>query len=84
MIEYEFTLILAGSPELTDDLCDELFAAGCNDATPSSSRGVTRMIFHREADSLESAIRSAVANVQAAGCRVERLEIDANADVMKV
>ena len=25
---YDFTLILSGSPELTDDLADKLFAAG--------------------------------------------------------
>ena len=58
MKTYEFALILAGAPELTDDLCDALFAAGCDDSSPSQSCGVTRIIFDREADSLETAIRS--------------------------
>ncbi|HTN74847.1 MAG TPA: hypothetical protein VL096_06355 [Pirellulaceae bacterium] len=86
MTKYEFTLILTGSPELTDDLCDALFAAGCDDATPSESCGVTKMVFHRVADSLEVAIRSAIANVEAAGCQVERLEMDnhALAETLKV
>ena len=79
MTMYEFTLILTGGPELTDDLCDALFAAGCDDATPSSSGGVARMVFHRVADSLENGIRSAIANVQAAGCQVEYLEMDIQA-----
>ena len=39
--------------------------------------GATRYIsFHREADSLESAIRIAVADVQKTGCVVERLQIE--------
>lgn len=76
MTKYEFTLILAGGPELTDDLCDALFGAGCDDATPSQSAGVTKIVFHREAETLESAIRTAIANVQATGCHVARLEMD--------
>jgi hypothetical protein len=39
--------------------------------------------FHREADSLESAIRSAIAHVGAAGCTVTRVEIDAEAAALK-
>ena len=38
--------------------------------------GVPYISFHREADSLESAIRSAVADVQEGGCVVERVQID--------
>jgi hypothetical protein len=72
-------LILAGSPELTDDLCDGLFDAGCDDASPSQSCGTTRLVFHREAATLEEAIRSAIANVQSAGCQVERIEMDSQA-----
>lgn len=84
MTKYEFTLILAGAPELTDELCDALFAAGCDDGSPGQSGGVTRIDFDREAKSLEEAIRSAIANVQAAGCKVDRLQIEGTADLMKV
>jgi hypothetical protein len=84
MTEFEFTVILAGVSEITEELADALFEAGCDDATPSSSGGVTRVAFDREARSLEDAIRSAIANVQAAGCTVARVEIDAEAAVLKV
>ena len=84
MQEYDFTVILAGVPELTDELSERLFAAGCDDGSPSSRGGVTRVAFDRESDSLENAIRSAVANVQAAGCTVERVEIPAASSLLKV
>ena len=35
--EYDFALILTGVPELTTDVEDGLFQAGCDDATPASS-----------------------------------------------
>lgn len=83
MSTYDFTLIFSGPAELTDDLAEKLFAAGCDDATPSSSAGTVSVDFSREATDLESAIRSAIANVSAAGCVVERVEIDADAPVLK-
>ncbi len=79
MKTYEFELILAGAPELTDDLCDALYEAGCDDSSPYSSDAITYVPFDREADSLENAIRSAIADVQKAGCQVERLEMDTDA-----
>jgi hypothetical protein len=79
MTKFEFTLILKGSPELTEDIADELFAAGCDDGTPGTSEGVFSIDFHREADSLEAAIRSAIQNVNTAGYDVERVEIEAEA-----
>ena len=75
MTKYEFTLILKGPLELTEDIADELFEAGCDDGTPGTCEGVFSIDFHREAESLEQAIRSAIANVKAAGCEVERVEI---------
>jgi hypothetical protein len=76
-MKYDFTLILKDAPELTENLADALFAAGCEDGTPGMCAGVTLIDFHREAASLEMAIRSAVANASAAGCVVSRVEIDA-------
>jgi hypothetical protein len=69
--------------ELTEELTDKLFAAGCDDATPSSCDGILSVDFSREASDLESAIRSAIANTSAAGCIVERVEIDADAPSLK-
>ena len=77
MIKYDFTLILSGSPELTEDMADSLFGAGCDDGTPGTCDNVFTIDFHRRASSLEEAIRSAIGNVQSAGYQVSRVEIDA-------
>jgi hypothetical protein len=46
------------------------------------SCGVVYINFHREADCLESAIRSAVADVQKAGCMVERVQIESDSPLL--
>lgn len=79
MHKYEFTLILKESPELTEEIADELFTAGCDDGTPGTCNGVFSIDFHREAHSLEAAIHSAIKNVRSAGYDVERVEIEADA-----
>ena len=79
MNKYEFTLILAESLELTDGIADALFEAGCDDGTPGTCNGVFSIDFHREAASLEEAIRSAIENVRTAGYKVTRVEIEAEA-----
>lgn len=76
MTKYEFTLLLSEPSELTEDMADTLFEAGCDDGTPGTCNGVFSIDFHREANSLEEAIRSAIANVRAAGYDVERVEIE--------
>jgi hypothetical protein len=83
MATYDFTLILSGPTELTDELADKLFAAGCDDATPSSAGGVISIDFGRDSSDLETAIRSAIANVSTAGYVVARVEIDAEAAGLK-
>ena len=81
MHKYDFTLIFAEPLELTDDLADALFAAGCDDGTPGTCDGVFSIDFHREATTLEEAIRSAIEDVRAAGSEVARGEIEADAVV---
>jgi len=75
-MNYEFSLILKADTEITEELADKLFEAGCDDGTPGTFCGTPYISFHRESESLESAIRSAVADVQNAGCVVERLQIE--------
>jgi hypothetical protein len=75
MKEHEFTVILA-SPEESEDDANRLYEAGCADGSISTSNGVTRIDFHRQAPSLEEAIRSAIANVQAAGFHVAHVLIE--------
>jgi hypothetical protein len=60
-------------------LADRLFAAGYDDGTPSQRCGVVQIGFSRDATDLESAIRSAIADVMAAGCSVERVQIESDA-----
>ena len=76
MKTYEFSLVLT-APEVTDDDCGRLFEAGCDDGTVVTREGVTHIAFDREAESLEEAIRSATAQVSAAGFEVVRVEMDA-------
>jgi len=79
MKKYDFTLILSGSLELTEEIAEALFEAGCDDGTPGTSEGVFLIDFHREAHSLEDAIQSAIADVKSAGYQVARVEIEAEA-----
>jgi len=77
MKKYEFTLLLKGPLELTEEIADAIFSAGCDDGTPGTCNGVFTIDFHREASSLENAISTAIANVKSAGYEVERAEIEA-------
>ena len=79
MKKYEFSLILKGSPELTEQIAEELFAAGCDDGTPGTCNGVFSISFHRQSESLETAISSAIKQVEASGHGVEHVQIEAEA-----
>jgi len=74
MTTYEFRLVLANQSDLSLDEADALCEAGCDDATFGGCDGVVYGVFHREADTLERAIRSALADVQRAGFTVARVE----------
>ncbi len=78
MTTYDFTVVLKDAPELTEELADKLFAAGCDDGTPAMCCGSTTIDFHREAATLEDAIRSAIADVNSAGCIASHAQIDAD------
>lgn len=78
MKTYEFDVVLKDTNEVSDDQADALFAAGCDDGTTASGDGMAWVHFDREASSLEEAIRSAVAQVQAAGFKASKVELDVN------
>jgi hypothetical protein len=73
---YRFTVILAGLDGISDDLAETLFEAGCDDGSPWSSQGVAAIGFDRKAESFEQAVRSAIADVQKAGCHVAWVKIE--------
>lgn len=83
MHKYDFRLILTNAVELTEEIADALFEAGCDDGTPGTCDGVFLIDFHREADSLEEALRSALSQVQSAGYAVDHIEIEADALLSK-
>jgi len=83
MKTYDFTLILSSPSELTEDFADKVFAAGCEDGTPSSCEGQLSIDFSREGADLESSIRSAIADASSAGCVVDRVQIAADAAALK-
>lgn len=67
MPTFDFQLVLSNVEAMTEEIADALFGAGCDDGTPFSSQGVAAIGFAREANSLEEAIRSAIADVNKAG-----------------
>jgi hypothetical protein len=81
MKTYEFDVFLLDISEITDDQADALFAAGCDDGTPTSCDGRAWIHFYREADSLEEAIRLAISQVRLSGLSVSKIELDANSAV---
>jgi hypothetical protein len=74
----EFTLILTGVSELTDELQGRLLEAGCDDASLWSEGDTVCLDFSREAESLGDAIGSAVKDVMRAGCVVARVDVPAS------
>ena len=79
MNKYEFSLIFRDAIELTEEVADSLFAAGCDDGTPGTCNGRFVVEFARQANSLEQAISTAIADVRTAGFEVEHVEIEAEA-----
>ena len=73
---YGFSVVLT-KPTLSAEECDALYEAGCDDGTIVTRSRVTFIAFDRKADSLEQAIRSATADVRAAGFEIQRVEMPA-------
>jgi hypothetical protein len=84
MTLYDFTLILSGADVMTEDMAEAIVAAGCDDGSPGSSEGTAFVVMHRQADCLETAIRSAIADVQRAGFSVLKVEIAADAPALHI
>ncbi len=81
MKTYAFDVFVKDVEEITDAQADGLFAAGCDDGTPTCCNGLAWIHFDREAATLEEAIRSAITQVQTAGFQVSKIEMDAVATV---
>ena len=70
---FEFTITIE---QYVDDLdAIDAFYGKTADASVAASEGKTLIHFDREADSLDEALRSAVADIQDAGWRVSQITI---------
>ena len=49
MKNYDFKVILATGTNMSEELADRLFKAGCDDGTPGTFCGIPNISFHREA-----------------------------------
>ena len=72
MKSHEFTLVLAAVPSEAE--VEKLYGI-CQDGTLAVQCGIGHIRFHREADSLEAALRSALANAHAAGMSVAHVKM---------
>ncbi len=74
--EHDFALIIGNVPELTTEVEDSLFEAGCDDATLSIRYGLLYMEFSRTAPSLQDAILSAILNVRNSNTGASVIRVD--------
>ncbi len=77
-MNHQFSVIIDYTPNDNDqtlDLADALGNAKCLDASIGGHEEGAEVIFHREAESLNAAIKSAVAAIEGAGYRVKRIEM---------
>lgn len=75
-MEHEFTLILGGVEDLTREVVDALYEAGCDDGLVGRQFGRVHITFAREAPSLKDAILSAIRDVMRAGVGADVLRVD--------
>jgi len=82
MPEYEFIVILS-VPQVTHenilDATDALGNAGCTDASIRGHKEGMELLFERDAESLQAAIASAISDIEGAGYRISRVELERDA-----
>jgi hypothetical protein len=82
MVAYRFSLILPAATLTHDEILDVTDALGNADCTDTSVRGHSEgieLLFERAGDSLQAAISSAIADVERAGFRVAKVEMEREA-----
>lgn len=82
MSDFRFSVIVP-TPQMTHDetlvATDALGNAGCTDASIRGHIDGMELMFERAADSLQAAISSAIADVERAGYRVFKVELEREA-----
>jgi hypothetical protein len=74
---YSFTLVFAGEFEdLTDEMLDAIWEAGCEDSHVSLSQCTLRIAFDREAPSFLIALLSAITDIERTGLGLEVARVE--------
>ena len=82
MADYRFSVIVATAPMTHDEILDATDAlgnAGCTDASIRGHVDGMELLFERAADSLQESIASAISDVERAGYRVSKIEMEREA-----
>lgn len=82
MSEYRFAVIVPLSTTSHDDILDATDAlgdAGCGDASIRGHDVGMELLFERSADTLQAAIWSAISDVEQAGFKVSKVELEREA-----
>jgi hypothetical protein len=82
MTAYQFSVIIPTvpmTPEEILDTTDALGNAGCTDASIRGHADGIELLFERTAESLQAAISSAISDVERAGYRVSKVEMEREA-----
>ncbi|PSV88406.1 hypothetical protein [Photobacterium iliopiscarium] len=84
MTTYTFEIVIAGIKIVSDDdlfdISDALYDAGCKDSHPEVYNGTLSISFTRKADSYETAIKTAIEQIES----IDNLKIDSvNSDKNK-
>ncbi len=82
MPQYRFSVVVATAPmshEEILDATDALGDAGCTDASVRGHVAGMELLFERASVSLETAMTSAIADIERAGFRVVRIEMEREA-----
>jgi hypothetical protein len=82
MVEFRFSLIVPTATLTHDAILDATDALGNADCTDASIRGHAEgmeLLFERSGDSMQAVISSAIADVERAGYRVAKVEMEREA-----
>ena len=75
-VTHKFALIFPPVDDLTGELLDALYEAGCDDATVGIQGGVLFLDFARSAPSFRMALMSAISDVECSGLGLELLRVE--------
>jgi hypothetical protein len=82
MTAYQFSVIIPTVPMTHEEILDTtdvLGGAGCTDASIRGHADGIELLFERTAESLQAAISSAISDVERAGYRVSKIEMEREA-----